>query len=450
LEDAAKYGGPDYLLTPNWMPDVAKRESRKGSMVAAAMMRATVEVPQLAWHGAKPLELTFPNQWHIDVCNMAGSDRPAMNDDQVRSAIGSPIGTRPIRELVRGKEQVVILFDDLTRPTRAAKIVPFVLEELALAGMPDDRIRFMTACGGHGPMHRADLAKKLGEAVVARFPVYNHNIYENCTYVGTTSRGTEVSLNTEVMHCDFKIAINITCPHLLVGFSGGAKMIVPGVASLDTIAANHTLLPQYELGSSTEGASMGENAAYIDMEEAANLAGLDFSIECVVNKWGETVALFAGALTPTHEASVGVAKSHYLTRKAVDKDIVIANTYAKANEWILGATVAGSVRKSGGDLVLIANAPDGLVVHYLSLAWGTTVGGRVWTLRGGPRAIPEHLSRLIVYTEYPVAADMLYFADREKVMLMTSWEAVLGALEEVHGDEAEVAVYPSADIVYFA
>lgn len=411
-------------------------------------MTRTIEVPQLPWHGAKPLELALPGEWQVDVCNMAGYNRPAMNDDQIRVAIASPVGAPPIRELARGKSEVVILFDDLSRPTRAARIVPFVLDELALAGISDDRIRFVAAYGAHGPMNRVDLTKKLGEVVVARFPVYNHNIYENCTYVGTTSFGTEVSVNAEVMHCDFKIAINITCPHHMVGFSGGAKMIIPGVASIDTIMANHSM-PKNQAGFAIQGISISDdNPTYNDMEEAATLVGLDITIQCIANPWGDSVALFAGALKPTHEASVQEAKRHYLTPKAEEKDIVIANAYTKANEWALALKVAGSVKKSGGDFVLIANAPEGMVVHYLSLAWGTTIGGRVFHMRGR-RAIPPHFNRLIVYSEYPDKASMRFFEDSPKLALMTNWDDVLQALQEVHGDRAAVAVYPSADIAYF-
>lgn len=344
-------------------------------------MAKIVEVSQLPWHGAKPLELALADNWQVEVCHMAGHDRPPLNDDQLKAAVANPIGTAPIREVARGKNEVVILFDDMARSTRTAKIVPFVLEELALAGIPDDRIRFIMAGGGHGPLTRVEFAKKLGEAVVARFPVYNHNIYENCTYVGATGYGTEVSVNAEVMHCDFKIAINITCPHHMAGFSGGAKMIIPGVASIDTIMANHGRMMD-KVGFGTQSLVLGEdNPTYNDMEEAAMLVGLDITIECIANPWGDTVALFAGALKPAHEASVAEARQHYLTPQATEKDIVIGNAYTKANEWALALKVAGSVKKSGGDFVLIANAPEGMVVHYLSLAWGTTIGGFSRTYR---------------------------------------------------------------------
>ena len=204
-------------------------------------MTNIIKLPQLPWHEPREFELPLPDSWQVEVCNMAGYNRPALNDDQIKASVTNLIGTPPIRELARGKHEVVIIFDDIARVTRIAKIVPFVLEELAQAGIPDSNIRFIAANGTHGAMNRMDFAKKLGEPVMARFPVYNHNPYENCTYVGTTSSGTKVFINAEVMRCDFKVAISMTAPHLFVVFGSGGKMIVPGVASIETIQANHTL-----------------------------------------------------------------------------------------------------------------------------------------------------------------------------------------------------------------
>jgi hypothetical protein len=106
-----------------------------------------------------------------------------------------------------------------------------------------------------------------------------------------------------------------------------------------------------------------EGLLEIDIEEAANLARPDVRIESIVmNQWGDTVALFAGALKPTRGASGREARSCYLTRKAVDKDIVIANTYGRAEEWVRAFEGAESVKSSGADFVLV-NASDGLVVR---------------------------------------------------------------------------------------
>ena len=127
-------------------------------------MSQTLRLPQLAWHGTKELALPLPDDWQVEMGYMAGYNRPALSSDQIREAVtDNLIGIPPIRELARGKKEVVIIFDDMTRVTRVAEIVPFVLKELAAAGIPDSHIRFIAALGCHGAMNRLDFVKKLGE-----------------------------------------------------------------------------------------------------------------------------------------------------------------------------------------------------------------------------------------------------------------------------------------------
>ena len=289
------------------------------------------------------------------------------------------------------KGKKIIIFDDMTRITRAARIAPFVVEELAEAGIPDGNIRFIVTNACHGVMDRADFAKKLGEATMARFPVYNHNPFFNCTYAGTTSYGTEVYINAEFMSCDFKIAIGGTTPHGFAVYSGGGKMVLPGVASFETIKANHRI--RLEMPAMLDHTT---NARRLDMEEAAKLVGLDVSIECIMNGWGDTVAIYAGSEPTAYATSVEDAKMHFVTPRAENRDIVIGNTYAKANEATTGLKAALSVRQ-GGDLVLIGNSPDGQIPHYLIGSWGKTVLPGI----GQKFLVPGHLNRLILFTEYP-------------------------------------------------
>ena len=120
----------------------------------------TVTLPQLPWHGTKELKLPLPDSWQVEFYHMTGWNRPAMKPAEIKAAITNPIGTAPIRELAKGKNEVVIIFDDMTRVTRVAEIVPFVLEELAEAGIPDNKIRFICALGCHGALNRLDFLKK--------------------------------------------------------------------------------------------------------------------------------------------------------------------------------------------------------------------------------------------------------------------------------------------------
>ena len=119
-------------------------------------MPNTIRLPQQAWYDTCELELALPDGWQVEVLKMAGHDRPAMRPEEIGAAIASPIGSPPIRGLARGKKEVVIIFDDMTRVTRVAQIVPSLLEELAAAGIPDRRIRFIAGLGCHGAMDRLD------------------------------------------------------------------------------------------------------------------------------------------------------------------------------------------------------------------------------------------------------------------------------------------------------
>ena len=183
-------------------------------------MSRMVQLKEKPWYGDTEFEIGFPDAWEVHICPMHGADAPSMSGSQIKKAFANPIGTRTIRELANGKREVVIIFDDMSRPTPVAQLVPYVLAELAAAGIPDDNIRFVGAPGSHGTMNAEDFRKKLGDDVVGRFLVFNHNPYENLTYLGKTSHGTPVYINSEVMSCDLKIAIGCVVPHPLNGFGG--------------------------------------------------------------------------------------------------------------------------------------------------------------------------------------------------------------------------------------
>ncbi len=411
-----------------------------------------IKLPQLAWYGTRELELTLPDSWPVKFYNMAGFDRPVMKPEAIKAAIANPIGSPPIRELARGKKEVVIIFDDMTRVTRTYQIAPFVLEELAEAGIPDDRIQFVCALGAHMAWDRTLLAQKLGEDILARFPVYNHSPFADCTYVGTTSYGTPIHVNAEVMRCDLKIGIGGIVPHPNAGFGGGGKIILPGVSSMETIRHFHSIEKEYKRKyPDRQDIGFGlfdHNPMRLNIAEAAALAGLDIKIDCMLNAQGETVALFAGALKPAYEAAVREAKAHYLTPKTNGEEILIANTFSKANEGLMiGLNVPFTAATGKGvDIVLIANAPDGQVTHYLLGNFGKTITSEQ-KLVVKP---PQHIDHVIIYSEYPDLAGRGYVEKSDKVLYANRWEDVLRILQQYHGAEAKVAVYPSAEIQYCA
>lgn len=408
-----------------------------------------VRVPQLAWWGDKEAELAFPANWEVTECHMNGYNAPRLSEEGFRSALAHPIGTRPIRELARGKKKVVIIFDDLTRPTKVYEIVPYVLEELVAGGVAEEDIEFICALGCHGALTAYDFRKKLGEDIVARFNVYNHNPYENCTYLGKTSRGTPVHLNTEVMNADLKIAIGSIVPHPVTGFGGGAKIVLPGVVSIETITHNHSTVQERARETGFQRVrGMGhceDNAVLLDMEETCRMCGLDVKIDTIVNEHRDTVALFVGDPIAEYHEGVGLARKHYAA-PADRAEVVVANTNAKVNEAAIGIISARSLLpEQGGTLVLLSNNPGGEVPHYLARRFGDGVSGRLWA---EPR-LPRRVSKFILMTSYKDKASLDWTAPAGAVTWVSTWKEVVDILKADHPSGARAAVIPDATIQFF-
>jgi nickel-dependent lactate racemase len=206
------------------------------------MERLEVTVPSLEWHGDEPLTLSFPAEWEVKRCRMACEGHPGMSEDEIRAAISDPIGTPNLENLAGKAKEVVIIIDDMTRPTKSHQYAASILETIHGAGIPRDNVRFIIAPGTHGTFGRLDFVKKLGEEIVDEYQCYNHNPYEMLDYLGETSYGTPVYVNSEVMRCDLKIGVGTALFHRLMGMSGGGKIISPGVVGMETIRHNHGFL----------------------------------------------------------------------------------------------------------------------------------------------------------------------------------------------------------------
>lgn len=409
-----------------------------------------VRVPQFPWYGDTELELDFPDSWEVIVPQMAGQDAPKLSDKEIRAAFLNPIGTPRIAELARNKKEVVILFDDLTRSTKVGELVPYVLQELKEGGIKDENIRFIAAIGAHGAMKLMDFQKKLGPEIPQRFLVYNHNPYENCTYLGETSRGTPVSINSEFMSCDLKIAIGSIVPHPTSGFGGGGKMVLPGVAHIKTIAVNHRNLCELAEGGNIVLDSWGrvdDNAMRLDLEEVARMAGLDVSVNALTNLRRDTIGLFVGDLVEAHREGVKMARKVYATEAPSKADVVVANAYTKANEAALVVSLGSKMLKEeGGDLVVIGNIPEGQICHYLVRSFGKKMGGGLW---GPLTKLPSRTKRMIALGPYIDKAGLDWVGPLDKTIIANSWAEILDMLKKSYGNKAKVVVIPDGTLQYF-
>ncbi len=317
-------------------------------------------------------------------------------------------------------------------------------------GIKDEQIRFIAAIGAHGAMKLMDFVQKLGSEIPPRFAVYNHNPYKNCTYLGTTSRGTPVSINSEVISCDLKIAIGAIVPHPQSGFGGGGKIILPGVAHIDTILGNHGKLCELTESGGTECNAWGkleDNAMRLDIEETARMAGLDVIVNAVVNLHRDTVGLFVGDLVDAHREGAKLGRKVYSTETPKSADIVVANCYSKANEVVLAVSTANKLLKEkGGDLIVIGNIPEGQICHYADRSFGKAMGGELW---GPIEKLPDRAKRMIALGPYIDKAGLDWIGPPDLITIASCWSEILDMLKKTYGDKARVTVIPDATLQYF-
>ena len=389
----------------------------------------TVSVPWAMWYSDEPFDLTFPDSWDITRCDMKGG--PDIRDEGIRRAFAEPIGKPPLREYAKGRRDAAILIDDLTRPTPAYRTLPYILEELAEAGLDDSKVRIVCAIAAHRSMTREDFIKKIGLDLVDRLEVINHNAYDNLEHYGSSSLGIPIWVNREFARSDLKIAAGMITPrgHM---FGGGAKLLLPGACGRQTIYLNHSYCPP--------------DTFRQHLDEVARIVGLEYIVNPLLNGKGEIMAMVTGDTEKAYWHGVDIGKDLYRTKVPADMDIVVCNAWPKDTE----GTQAGMGRvplyatrnealKPDGTLVITAGCPEGLGFHSV-MGPGTTfrtrgrsgVGGRI-------RPVPQ--VRQIVFSpgmnKYDVRAQF-----GEHVLFCKTWPDVLTILQREHGESANVSVFP--------
>jgi lactate racemase len=255
--------------------------------------RHQVTMPSRAWYGDVDLTLDFPAAW--DVHTLPMHDAPTLSAAQIEAAFANPIGTPPIHQLAKGRKSATIVVDDLSRPTPAAEVIPYVLRELAMAGIPQAEIRFVVGGGSHRPLAPEEFEKKLGAETVRNYAFKSHNFMAgDLKGIGALPEGTPLYFDPWVVDADFKMTIGGIYPHGAVGFGGGSKLILPGVAGFATIFHFHTFYAARGQGNiERSGPEMDHREA---SEAAARVLGLDLVVNMVINSRRQVAGLFAVTL----------------------------------------------------------------------------------------------------------------------------------------------------------
>ena len=384
----------------------------------------TVHVPWAAWYGEGRHPLQFPDGWRVTSCSMRGG--PDIGDGGIREALAAPLGTPPLRALARGRKTAAVLIDDLSRPTPSFRLLPYILEELAEAGIGPDGVRIIAALAAHRPMTREDFIRKVGLEIVERYNVLNHYAYENLDFLGYSSRGIPIFVNRDYMACEVRVALGMITPRGGF-FGGGAKLLIPGACGQPTIAAMHRHIRE----------GFREH-----LDEVAAMAGLQFIVNPLLNEDLQIIGLVAGNPAAAFAQGVETAKSLYATPVPTAVDVAVFNAFPKDTE-LLQAPLAlvpmsghADLVRPGGTIVIASASPEGLGWHSV-LGPGTQLAGRP----SAPR------TRTIVYSPGCSKWDV-HSKFGEGVHACKTWPEVLDLLTQAHSGSAEVAVFTAGALQY--
>jgi len=323
-------------------------------------------------YGSREIDVDIPEMsvlWEL-----WPNDLPAVDDEEkaIRDAITNPIGSERLGRLIKPGMKAVIIADDMTRPTPKKRILPILLDELNKAGVPDNDITILIALGTHRYMTEDEILKAFGKDMISRVRILNHEWMDpaNLVSLGKTENGTPITVNKVAYDADFLIGLGSIVPHCWAGFSGGAKIIQPGISGPDTTAATHHLIFDDD-SRVLDFAGMARNKVMNEMRAVARQAGLDFIVNVVVNSRKEVVKVVAGDLEKAHDAGIEASRMNFVREITEKADIVIEEAYpADFDMWQATKPLSYSKRavKDGGTVIFLTAAPDGICANHPFLA----------------------------------------------------------------------------------
>ncbi len=281
-------------------------------------------------------------------------------------AVRTPIGTAPLRDQVPAGATVAIVIADITRPSPSERLVPWILEELS--HIPRENVVIVNGTGSHRANTHAELVQMVGQDIVDTVRIVNHNAFDDSTlrFMGTTSYGGDIWMNTDYLDADVRIVTGFIEPHFFAGFSGGPKGIIPGIAGIKTIMHLHNA--QMIGDPRSTWAQLAGNPVQGEIREAVAMAPPHFMINVGINTRREITALWAGHYIEAHETGCRFVAEH--ATRPVDEpyDIVITTNSGypldqNLYQAVKGMSAAARIVREGGAIVAVAECCDGLPDH---------------------------------------------------------------------------------------
>jgi nickel-dependent lactate racemase len=319
---------------------------------------------QVAFH-REGAELDLPESWRTRVLEARFAGAAGSADDALQHALANPIGSPPLLELARGKSSAAIAVCDITRPAPNRIVLPQVTRILEQAGIPQNGIRILIATGLHREATTAELEEIVGREMLSRYRADSHNarIEESHSPLGRTAGGTEVLVDRRFIEADLHLTLGFIEPHLMLGFSGGRKLIAPGLAGERTIKRLHS--PYFMRDPKVVEGSYPDNPLHRELLEIARMARHDFIVDVALTRDRRIAQVFAGHSEAAHASGVEFVRQSTLApvEEPVDAVITTGGGYPldlTYYQCIKGVTAASHILKPGGKMLLLAACREGV------------------------------------------------------------------------------------------
>jgi len=301
------------------------------------------------------------------VGTLAIRDVPPLDDPEgaVKGALESPTGTPALRRLADGRKDACILICDITRPVPNRTILGPMLHVLSEAGIARERTLILVATGLHRPSTDAEKLEMLGAEIVASYPVEDHfgTRIDEHTLVGTSPRGIPAWIDSRYVRADLKIATGLIEPHLMAGYSGGRKLICPGVAALETVKRWHG--PELLEHPNADCGILDGNPVHEENTAIARMAGCDFIVNVTLDSQRRVTSVVAGDMEQAFLEGVRFMSGVCRATVSTPVDIVVTSSAGYPLDTTFYQAVKGltgclPIVKQGGTIIMVASMSEGL------------------------------------------------------------------------------------------
>ncbi len=316
-------------------------------------------------YGKVGLEVELPTERVVRT--LAYKDAVPLPDPvaELERVLAAPLGTAPLAELARGRESACILICDITRPVPNELMLTPLLRTLETAGIAREAITILVATGLHRPNEGAELVELVGPTIAANYRCENHfgKRRDEHTYLGESPRGVPIWIDSRYVDADLKITVGLIEPHFMAGFSGGRKLICPGIAALETVKAWHS--PRFLEHPNAQSGTLEGNPVHEENTWIARHVGCDFIVNTVIDAKRRPLYFVAGDMIEAFEAGVGFVRGVVVDRLEKEADVVVTSgagypldtTFYQAVKGMVGAMTCV---KPGGTIIVAASLSEGI------------------------------------------------------------------------------------------